>query len=289
MKSTLYFRALRPFSFPTSIIPITIGTFWEIGSGVNWPIYLITLLCGIAIHGGTNLTNDYYDFIRGVDTVNSFGSSKLLPLQIIPPRNILIFAVMSFSFAFILSLILGILTSYKVTVIAVIGILAGYFYTGFPLQLKYRALGPVLVFLMMGPLLVKAGGLTQLGYSDWDLILISIPIACLVSIILQANDLRDKRWDKRSGVTTFAILFGYSMACKIFTITGLVAFLLIPIFVSQGLLPYFTMITWLLLPKFFAVNRKIYKGTSSLMLNIDIEMTKLYSLFGVIIIFSILI
>ncbi len=289
MNWRLALKAVRPFAFPTSIFPITIGSFFYWGTlsnTIDWPLFILTLLCGVSIHAGTNLNNDYWDYLKGVDSSQSFGSSKMLPLKLLLPKQVKNLVVLLFVIALGLGILLGILSDYRVSLIALLGILSGYYYTAPPIQFKYRGLGPILVFIMKGPLMILVGGMVQNSQWSTDLLALSFPIGCLVSLILQANDIRDMYWDNCGGITTMALYLGKELAVTVFSFMGSMVFIAIPILVWLEMLSWIALLTWMFLPSFLALNVRINKGTAEQLLNIDIQMTKLYSSVCLIILLS---
>ncbi|OWZ83142.1 prenyltransferase [Natranaerobius trueperi] len=285
-----YLKAVRPFSFPASIVPITIGSIWFFSNTgeFNLFIFLLVLLGGVCAHSGTNLTNDYYDYMNGIDTLESFGSSKILPLNILTPQKIFNLAIFMFTISFMIAILLGVLIDISLTIIKITGIVGGFFYTGPPLCLKSRALGIPLVFVMMGPLMTIGAGMAQDPNFSLELLLISIPIGCFVALILQANDLRDIKWDKRSGIKTLPILLGYNCGRLIFYLLGVCAFLIVPILVYFNIVSPISLLVLLLLPMFLKLCYKVDSKIDEQLLDIDVQTAKLHAYFGCILMISLL-
>lgn len=79
------------------------------------------------------------------------------------------------------------------------GIAGGYGYTSGFWPYKYHAAAPIMVFLLMGPLMALPAYYIQGGSLDWRPFLASLPIACLVTSIMHANDIRDIAHDREAG------------------------------------------------------------------------------------------
>ncbi len=61
--------ATRPKTLVIGISPVLIGSTLAIGQGIFHPLlFLFTMLTALAIQIGTNLANDYFDFMKGADT-----------------------------------------------------------------------------------------------------------------------------------------------------------------------------------------------------------------------------
>lgn len=68
-------QAFRVFSLTASITPVLLGTVMAWRDGFfSLSRLALTLLGAVAIHIGTNLTNDYYDHVNGIDSTESMGS-----------------------------------------------------------------------------------------------------------------------------------------------------------------------------------------------------------------------
>lgn len=125
-----------------------------------------------------------------------------------------------------------------------VGIAGGYGYTSGFWPYKYHACGPVMVFLLMGPLMALPAYYIQGGSLDWRPFLASLPIACLVTSIMHANDIRDIAHDREAGITTLAMLLGRRKALCLYAalcvgaygfLLPLAAFGVVP---PSGLLPF---------------------------------------------------
>ena len=98
---------------------------------------------------------------------------------------------------------------WPILAIGVVGLLGGYFYTAKPVGLKYLALGDLSVFVLMGPLMVVGAYLVMTGEYHHRVLLVSLPIGCLVTAILHANNTRDILHDRQAKVRTMANLLGH--------------------------------------------------------------------------------
>jgi len=63
-----WYLATRPWSFSMSAISVTIGSVWATEGVFSFGWYFLTLLGMVALHGATNLLNDYYDVKNQIDT-----------------------------------------------------------------------------------------------------------------------------------------------------------------------------------------------------------------------------
>ncbi|TVR04751.1 MAG: prenyltransferase, partial [Spirochaetaceae bacterium] len=117
------------------------------------------------------------------------------------------------------------------------GALAAYFYTGARFSFKYVALGDVLVFFLMGPVLVAIGVWALAGSVPAEVWALSLPVAFLVTAILHGNNLRDRDSDRAAGVRTVANLVSERVARIGFA--GLIgaAYLTLVVLLASGVAP----------------------------------------------------
>src|SRR5579885_1351040 len=85
----LWFGATRPFSFTASIVPVVVGTLVAAPKAFNPFYFILALLGSVLIHAGTNLVNDYYDHVKGVDGPDSLGPRNAIRRGLISPGEVL--------------------------------------------------------------------------------------------------------------------------------------------------------------------------------------------------------
>jgi 1,4-dihydroxy-2-naphthoate polyprenyltransferase len=208
----LWWAAARPFSFTASIIPVLVGTILAAYDEYTWWIALLALVGAVAIHAGTNLVNDYYDHRKGADSDSSLGPPGTIQRGVLQPRTVLVGGIVAFVAGIVIGLVLAATTNWQLLGLGVAAVLAGFLYTGAPLHLAYRGLGEVTVFIFMGPVIVMGAYFVQVESWDWQPLVASLPIAFLVTAILQANNLRDIDHDRRVAKRTVATMIGRTWA-----------------------------------------------------------------------------
>src|SRR5436853_350389 len=155
-KSSIYFQAVRTFSFPASMVPCLLGAMLALLIGVNvtWWLMPFIALSLLMLHAASNVTTDYDDYNQGVDRVDTLGGSRVLVQNLLKPKEMLRFGLLLFLLAVILGIPVIMQRGITILLLGIAGILGGYFYTAKPFSFKYRALGDVMIFLMYGPAIV---------------------------------------------------------------------------------------------------------------------------------------
>jgi len=208
-----WWRAVRPFAFSASVTPVVVGSAAAYHAGeFHAVLFVITLLAAMSIHAATNLANDYYDHVRGVDAGQPIGPGGAIQRGHLSAPAVLRGAIALFALGGLLGLWLIAVRGWPIVLIGLLSVLAGYAYTAPPLKLAYRALGELTVFIFMGPVIVMGAAYVQLEAWTWEAFLASLPIGLLASAILHANNLRDIEVDRRSGKRTIATVIGRKWA-----------------------------------------------------------------------------
>lgn len=205
----IWWRAVRPFAFSASVTPVIVGSAAAYYAGeFHWGLFLITLLAAMSIHAATNLMNDYYDHMRGVDADQPIGPGGAIQQGHLSPRAVLMGALALFAFSGMLGIWLIVLRGWPIVLIGVLSVLAGYTYTGGPLPLGYVRLGDVVVFVFMGLVAVVATYFVHTGTVSATAVWAALPVAALVDGILVVNNLRDLANDRAKGKRTLATFIG---------------------------------------------------------------------------------
>lgn len=244
----IWVEASRPFSFTASVTPVLIGS---VLGAIDGPFsvgrFLLALFGSLFIHVGTNLINDYYDYVNGVDTPETLGPSQVIQRGLLTADEVYWGGIVAFAVGSLFGLILVGLCGWPILALGVVSVLAGYFYTANPVSLAYIALGEATVFVFMGPVIVVGAYYVQREAFALTPLLISLPVGCLVAAILQANNIRDLASDKARGKNTLATVIGRRAAN--WELAGLVygAFVITGLLVLLGYAPWPVLLTFLTL------------------------------------------
>jgi len=292
---SLWFQAVRPFSFTASTVPILVGSFlaWRsMPEGFDWGVFLLVLLSGLIYHAATNLISDYFDFIKGVDTRETYGSSKVLPYGLMTPGCVLVGSIVLWVIGIALGLYLVYMRGTAILILGIAGFLGGVFYTADPVGIKYRALGVPWVFTLMGPLMVLGAYLAQGLPFSWRVIWISLPIGFLVAAILHANDFRDIEDDSRAGITTASSSSGRGIAAVEYYLLLAGAYLSVIIMVAHKILSPWSLLVFLTVPialKLVKIIRPDTDSSNPALAMVDIQTAQFHFLFGLLLTVSLVI
>ncbi len=292
-RCAVWIQAVRAPFFGASLVPVCLGAALTLyyGTPAAWPFLPLIALCAVTFHAATNIINDYYDHVKGVDTPGSFGSSKVIQQGLLQPRELLRAGLLLFALGSLLSCAFIPLRGPVVLLFLACALLGGYLYTGTPLGYKYVALGDLFVFLLMGPLMVLGTHVVLTGHWDGRVLAAALPVGFLVAAILNANNLRDIEHDRAAGVRTLANTLGFQAAKKEYALLLAGAYLVVGVMIFYGTLPWLTASVCGTLPlawRNFETVRTARKTVARELATLDLATARLHLAFGLLYILSIL-
>lgn len=210
-KFAFWWRSFRPHTLSASISPIFVGTSYAIFVQRHFYIYIALLMLSstVLIQIATNLFNEYFDYKSGLDNKDSIGNGGIILIEGTSPHLVFITAIIFYCIAGLLGIILSWLTSWNLIIIGAMCMLCGYLYNGGFYPISRSPLGELFAGGLMGTGLVLISFYIQTGYVNLNVLFISLPMFILISLILTANNLRDRKNDEINGRRTLVILLGH--------------------------------------------------------------------------------
>lgn len=200
--------AIRPKTLIASICPVLVGTSLAFSKSFNPYMFFCTLMSALFIQIGTNVANDYYDFLQGADTKERKGPTRVSQSGLMSLKMVKQGFVTCFAVAFALGLYPIISGGPSIVLLGLISIILGIFYTKGKYSLAYTGLADICIILFFG---VLATGFTYYLQTNTF-----VPIAFVAGIgpgaistaILCANNLRDIEEDAKANKKTLVVRFG---------------------------------------------------------------------------------
>ncbi len=234
-----WFLAVRPFSFPASIMPLLLGTALagvKGGVKVDLLLFTVALVAMLFLHSATNLLNDYFDYKKKIDRVETPVSGGIMK-GLISPADSLRGSIVLYTAGTLLGVYLVSVAGPLLLYIGFAGVAIGVVYTQEKIfSLKYNALGDLAVFLNFGILGTLGAWVIQTGAFSWVPVIWASPIGLLVIAILHANNWRDIEGDRMGNIKTVAMILG-DRGSRGYYITLLMAPFLIILFLMMA--PFF--------------------------------------------------
>ena len=282
-----WWASIRPFSLGTSLLPVFFGTTLANRAGfvIRVEVLFLTFLIAILIHVATNLTNSLYDWISGHDQP---ASPQAIPIlkdnpygEILIQRALFILAL----FTAFISVLFAYYTSWPMLIWPILGYLGGIYYTKPPIAYKHRGVSLPAVFLLMGMMLPMISFAAQTSFVNWELVLLCLPLALLVTAILAANELRDHREDAKAGSITCTVRLGERFGALLYYVLVTLPYLCVALSVLWLSVPQAALLVLLALPLTVALTRKVWRHE---LRDLDLATAQFHGLFALIYTFSLL-
>ena len=254
----LWMAAIKPPMYSVAVMPIWVGTALAIAQTGQFKTGIFsTFLSGaVAILAWLNLSNDVFDSETGID------KNKAHSIVNLTGNKSLIFGLAN------LFLALGILGIVAIswwqqdpTVLAIVILCCalGYTYQGPPFRLGYQGLGEIICFFTFGPLAVAAAYYSQT--KSWSAVgemgflpiaIASVFIGITTSLILFCSHFHQVEDDLAAGKRSPIVRLGTATGAKLLPGLSGFPFGAIAISVAFGILPPWTLLTFVSLP--FAIH-----------------------------------
>lgn len=209
-----WLETIRAISLTATATPGFAVLLWGqlLGWEINIVFFVMALMGALFMQIAINLWNDVYDHLKLIDLPGTLGGGGAIQKGVLSAREVNRWAWLFFTLGALLGLpILWVhpLLMGVIAIIAVIGVLG---YSGPILNLKYRALGDINVFLLCGPALTAGFSLASFGKWDESILWIGAYFGFAAMAILHSNNLQDILVDRLRGAKTLASLLGFVQA-----------------------------------------------------------------------------
>jgi len=208
-KSRAWILAIRPRTLTAAAARLLLGTGLAIGHGEFRLLPALAALAGsFLIQIGTNLANDYYDFVRGGDTEDRVGPARVTQAGVFKPDTVRNAAFGVLGLALIPGIYLVAVGGIPILLIGIASLVCAVTYTAGPFPLAYNGLGDLFVFVFFG--LVAVGGtywVQALAFGP-EALVAGAGMGAMATAILVVNNLRDIETDAMAGKRTLAVRVG---------------------------------------------------------------------------------
>ena len=258
----------RPRTLPAAVAPVFVGSALAYADdGFSfWPA-LAALLAALLIQIGTNLANDYFDHIRGFDTVERKGPLRVAQSGLIPMGQLKLGTILVFAVTAAIGVYLIVVGGWPILAIGLTSILAAVAYSGGPYPLSSHGLGDIFAFVFFGLVAVFGTYYVQTLHYSALALYVAIPIGALTTAILIVNNYRDLETDTKVGKRTLAVMIGLAGSRIEYIATLVLAYGTPLVLWLAGQLSAWVLLTWLSLPLAVKLVRTLYRSTSGPVMN----------------------
>jgi 1,4-dihydroxy-2-naphthoate polyprenyltransferase len=205
----VWVEAARPRTLPASAAPVLVGTAAGASAGglVGWR-FLLALLVAVSVQVAVNYANDYFDGVRGIDTVQRAGPRRAVASGLVSPPAMLTAVFVAISVAAVAGLALAATVSWWLLLIGLGSFIALLGYSGGPRPYASEGLGEVFVFLFFGLVATAGSSYVQHRHIPAAAWIGGVATGLLAVAILVVNNLRDVPTDAVAGKRTLAVRIG---------------------------------------------------------------------------------
>jgi len=233
-----WYNAFRPWSLHGAVVPVLIGGAVAYHDGYFcWWIFLMIVVCGCLLQSAANLLNTYGDFVKGTDTVENEVRSPELVTGKLKPKAILMVGLACLGITALCGLVFIWYIGWGILIFGILGLAGAGLYT-VGLSYKYHAMGLISVFFMMGVLMPLGTYYTMAGSISYEVLLMSLPNAFVITAVLSGNETRDYYEDKKANVKTLSSLFSYKGSLNLYYVLNAVAFPILFVLILTQVIPW---------------------------------------------------
>jgi 1,4-dihydroxy-2-naphthoate octaprenyltransferase len=201
--------ATRSKTLPAAVAPVMVGSAMAFAHK-TFTLLPATAALAVALllQIGVNLANDYFDYIKGIDSDERLGPVRVTQSGLIPPARVRAAMGITLGLAGLPGLYLVFVGGWPVIMIGAASILAALAYSGGPYPLASNALGDLFVFIFFGLVAVCGTYYVQALRLTATVVMMGADVGLLITAILVVNNLRDISTDEKTGKRTLAVRLG---------------------------------------------------------------------------------
>ena len=208
----LMLQLAAPHTWAASIMPVFFAMcLTAADDGTLSSLMVVVLLCiSILMQSAVNAFNDYQDFVKGADSRENQEdpTDAVLVYNDVEPYGVRNLAVLFAALAFLLGIYVIVKAGWIPLVIAIIGAVCIFLYSGGPKPLSYFPVGEVVSGFVMGGLITLASYTALAGEFSWIVLLKSLPLMIGIALIMFTNNTCDIEKDKKVGRATLSVTLG---------------------------------------------------------------------------------
>lgn len=221
----------RPRTLPAAVAPVLVGTAVARGEvGLSWWRFACALGVAVFVQVATNYANDYSDGKRGTDDPGArVGPPRLVGNGLATAGEVKRAMLIAFALTAACGLPLVIWVDWRLVLVGVAAIAAGWFYTGGGRPYGYAGFGELFVFVFFGLVATMGSAYVQSTELSWLAVGCGAAMGCLASALLVVNNLRDIPGDTVVGKRTLAVRLGDRRTRALYVVLIVVPMLLVPL------------------------------------------------------------
>jgi 1,4-dihydroxy-2-naphthoate octaprenyltransferase len=213
----VWVEAARPRTLPASLAPVLVGT--AAGAEmhrINAGRFALVIVVALAVQIAVNFANDYFDGVRGVDTVQRAGPRRAVASGLVTPRQMQVAIGVAMLIGGAAGFALAAMVSWWLLLVGVAAFFSLLGYSGGPRPYASEGLGEVFVFVFFGLVATVGSSYVQHGRIPATAWVAAVATGVLAVAILVVNNLRDVPTDAIAGKRTLAVRIGEARTRQLF-------------------------------------------------------------------------
>ncbi len=229
-KATAIFLAARPKTLPAGLVAVWAGcmivhkyqlAYPDSGIVLDWFIAASTALSCMCIQIACNFFNDAIDADKQADTARRQGPRRITASGDMSARAVRLWGCGFLLAAAAFGLPLIEAQGWVILAIGIPSLFFAYGYTGGPWPLAYHGLGELFVLLFFGLVAVAGTVYAQVGWNGEPdafyrlyaaAFMVGVQCGLLSCLLIEVNNIRDRKEDATTGKRTLAVRWGESRA-----------------------------------------------------------------------------
>lgn len=209
---TMALQLAAPHTWPAAILPVLFATALaavRVGS-LSVTLVLALLVICVLMQASVNTLNDYYDFVKGADSIENQldPTDAVLVYNNVNPKAALGLAVGFLAAAFALGVYVIVVAGWIPLAIGLVGAGIIVLYSAGKSPLSYLPVGEFVSGITMGGLIPLACYQALTGELSWFALLLSLPLVCGIGLIMFTNNTCDIEKDIEAKRKTLSVLLG---------------------------------------------------------------------------------
>ena len=239
----LMMQLAAPHTWSASIAPVLLAGALVLGTMGTLSVITLFVLLAISIlmQSAVNTINDYFDYVKGTDTEENQDdpTDAVLVYNDINPKEARNLAIAFLAAAFILGVFIIIRAGWIPLVIALVGALIVFLYSGGKTPISYLPIGEFVSGITMGGLITLASYQALTLVFDWSALLFSVPVMLCIGLIMFTNNTCDIEKDIQADRKTLPVILGREKARNayhgVMVVAVLFTFILVGVYFPRGL------------------------------------------------------
>ncbi len=215
---TMAMQLAAPHTWPAAILPVLFATalagIWH--GSLSVTLVLSLLVICVLMQASVNTLNDYYDFVKGADSIENQldPTDAVLVYNNVNPKSALKLAIGFLVFAFALGVYVIAVAGWIPLALGLVGAGIIVLYSAGKSPLSYLPVGEFVSGITMGGLIPLACYQALTGTLSWIVFLLSVPLICGIGLIMFTNNTCDIEKDIEAERKTLSVLLGRDRARK---------------------------------------------------------------------------